>query len=345
MTSVSDSLFARALRSLARLVCGHPKWFVAPQIALFVVCVIYTAFHWKLDMDRDNLVEGPTHHAYMKFRKEFPGEDEMAVVVQSDDQERNRQFVERLAARLEPETNLFTDVFYKGDLAALGRKALLFAPQDDLKEMRKMLADYRPFIEEFTEATNLNTLFSLVNKQFRTARQEDNAENNALVGAIPALQRIVDQATDSLARPGTPVSPGVTAFFGNVEETDRRMYITFDHGRIYLVSARPGNSNVVSEAVERLRFLMRQTEMEVPGLNVGLTGEPVLDFDEMQQATRDSTLASVVSLVICSLIFIYAYRETGWPLKALHHGVYLFGGGPFEHSDHNVCADIDRAGH
>ncbi len=214
MTWVGDTLFARLLRVLARLVCRYPKWFIYPQILLFVLCVFYTAFNWRLDMNKDNLVEGPTHAVYMKFRTEFPGEDELAVVVQSDDMERNRQFVERLAAKLQTETNLFTDVFYKGDLASLGRKALLFMPEDDLKALQKTLKDYRPFVQEFTEATNLDTLFGLINKQFRNAKQEDNAENNALIGAIPALQRIVDQASDSLSRPGTPVSPGVTAFFG-----------------------------------------------------------------------------------------------------------------------------------
>jgi hypothetical protein len=359
MTWVGDTLFARLLRVLARRVCGSPQWFVYPQILLFVVSVFYTATHWAVDMDKDDLVEGSSHKVYMKFRKEFPGEDELAVVVQSGDMERNRQFVERLAARLERETNLFTDVFYKGDYAALGRKALLFAPEDDLKGLQKALKDYRPFVREFTEATNLDSFFGLVNKQFRTAKQEENAQNNALINAIPALQRIVDQASDSLSRPGTPVSPGVTALFGNGEEAQRRMYITFAHGQIYLVTARPrapegahlDNAakrsadslaprsgervgerglfhrmvavfrrtppDVVSQAVERMRELMRETEMEVPGLNAGLTGEPVLDYDEMRQATRDSILASVVTLVISSLIFIYAYRETGRPLKAV----------------------------
>jgi len=223
MTSVADSLFARLLRVLARQVCRHPQWFIYPQILLFVLSVFYTASHWKLDMDKDNLVGGSTHTVYMKFRAEFPGEDELAVVVQSDDMERNRQFVERLAARLQPETNLFIDVFYKGDMASLGRKALLFAPEDDLKEMQQMLKDYRPFVREFTEATNLDSFFGLINRQFRTAKQEDNAENNSLISAIPALQRIVEQASDSLSRPGTPVSPGVTALFGKGEEAERRM--------------------------------------------------------------------------------------------------------------------------
>jgi hypothetical protein len=312
-------LFARALRALARTVCQHPKWFVAPQVLLFGVCVFYTVFRLQFDMSRDNLVgaDKKYHQVFMRYQKEFPAEDEFAVVVESDSANLNRQFVERLAARLQIETNLFTDIFYKGDMPSLGKKALLFAPESDLLEMRKTLEAYRPFIEQFTQATNLDSFFELINRQFRTAKEEENAQNNALIGAIPALHRIVSEANFSLAHSGTPVSPGVDALFGGGEEAQERMYLTFASNRIYLITTRARSEDVIPQAVVRMRQLILETEMEVPGLNVGLTGEPVLDFDEMQQSQRDSALASVVSLLLCSLIFIYAYRETGRPLKAV----------------------------
>src|SRR5256886_1577796 len=65
-----------------------------------------------------------------------------------------------------------------------------------------------------------------------------------------------------------------------------------------------------------MRQLVKETQSEVPGLNVGITGEPVLENDEMEQSKRDTILASIVSLVICALIFIYGYQETGRPIKA-----------------------------
>jgi hypothetical protein len=266
VTSVAGTFFTRFLRVVARMVCSHPKWFVLPQLALFAVCVAYTFFFLNFDMNQDNMVGAgeKAHQVYMKFRQEFPGEDELVVVVESEDMERNRQFVERLAARLEPETNLFTDVLYKGDLPSLGPKALLFVPEADLRKMREKLENYRPFIEQFTHATNLDSFFGLINKQFRTAKREENASNNALIGALPALQRIVDKATDSLSRPGTPVSPGVTALFGAGEEAQQRMYITFANGRIYLVTARPRNAEVARQAIQRMRQLIHQTEVKCP---------------------------------------------------------------------------------
>ena len=94
------------------------------------------------------------------------------------------------------------------------------------------------------------------------------------------------------------------------------MYITFGAGRIYIVTAQAATEDLNDDAVYRLRELVAQTRVEVPGLNVGITGEPVLELDEMAQSQKDTTVASIVSLVLCALIFIYGYNETGRPVKA-----------------------------
>ena len=105
----------------------------------------------------------------------------------------------------------------------------------------------------------------LINRQFRTAKREENAENNALVSAIPALQRIIEQASVSVSLPGTPVSPGVDALFGGGEEAQERMYLTFATNHIYLVTARARTTDLVPDAVKRMRQLIRDTANEVTG--------------------------------------------------------------------------------
>ena len=241
----------------------------------------------------------------------------MLVVVESENVEKNRQFVERLGARLEAETNLFKDVFYKGDLAMMGSKALLFAPEDDLAGLRNTLKEDLPFIQKFSQTTNLVSFFDLVNTQFRTAKREENAQNDALIKSLPALERILAQAQDSLERPGAPPSPGVTALFSPGDEATAGTYITFNHGKIFLVTAHAPSDDLNDDAVERIRELVQQTRAEVTGVNAGLTGEPVLEHDEMAQSQKDTTVAGIVSLVLCAIIFIYGYNETGRPLKAI----------------------------
>ncbi len=314
----NPSFVQRLLTRLADGVYSHPRVFFYPQVVLFAVCLLYTVRHLEFSTSRNDLVgsDKKYHQNFLAFKKEFPGQDDLVVIVESDRQDKNRQFVERLGAKLEAETNLFTDVFYKGDLKLMGSKALLFVPQADLVELQKKVKDYQPFIKNFSQATNLVSLFTILNRQFRTAKQEANAENESMLGALPALERIVNEAREGLQRPGKAPSPGVSALFGGGPEAEREMYITFGGGRLYLVTAHAKNEALVGDAVERLRVLVEETKREVPGVSVGVTGEPVLEFDEMAQSQVDTTVATIVSLVLVLIIFIYGYAESGRPLKA-----------------------------
>ena len=318
MESTHVSITTKLLRRLSHAVYYWRLWFIYPQIILFGICVWYTYSCLEFDMSRNNLVgSGKRYHQlFMKFKENFNVREDTVIVVESEDPEKNRQFVERIGAKLETQTNLFSEVFYKGDLKMLGPKALLFLDEPTLQEMHRTLGEFRPFISNFASATNLNSLFALVNQQFRTAGRQQNTNTDSLISALPALQRIVDLGTDSIQRSGMAPSPGVTALFGAGEKAQEQQYLTFAKGRIYLVNARTVRQDQSAEGVEKMREIIAQTLAEVPGVNVGLTGEAVLEVDEMVQSQKDSTVATIVSLVACALLFIVSYRETGRPLKA-----------------------------
>jgi uncharacterized protein len=319
MSAVNHSLAIRLLRWLADSVYRYPRLYFYPQVILVVLSVFYTFERLQFDSSRNDLVgrEKKYHQIFLNYRQEFPGQDDLVVLVESDKQERNRQFVERLGARLLAETNLFCDIFFKpGDLRQLGPKGLLFLDETNLVELKKTLTEYRPFIQQFSTATNLTSLFQLVNRQFRTAKDEANAENESLIKAVPALEGIIRQAAESLKRPGRPPPPGISTLIGGGAEADQEIYITFNQGRIFLVTVHALRDDLNADAVQRLRELVAQTQREVPGVNIGITGEPVLEFDEMAQSQADTTVATIVSLVIVALIFIYGYQETGRPIKA-----------------------------
>ncbi len=362
MADSPASIPVRVLTRLAQVIYRRRAWFILPQLLLAAVCIWYTVARLEFSVDRNDLVgsDQEYHRNFLELKREFPGQDDLVAIIESDDPEKNRQFVERIGARLDREstaaspTNLFTDVFYKGDLPLMGRKALLFVPEGDLKEMLKAIRGFRPFIEQFSKATNLTEVFHQVSVQIRTADRSTNASNDALIGALPALERIVQRCRESMTRPGTPPSPGVDALFGAGPEAERAKYITFDRGRIYLVNAKArlatmdeipkttqsmwdrwlGRSRAktpqeleadlkwrqgeLSEAaVRRFRELIAETVREVSGVNVGLTGEPVLEVDEMKQSEKDSTWATLLSLVLCGLLFLIGYNHRGRPQKTV----------------------------
>src|ERR1035441_9707564 len=197
----TDSLLARLLAGLAAAVIRHPRWFLWPQLMLFFAGILVTFAFLQFDTNRDNLVGHNLkyHRNFLALQKEFPQQgNDLVVVVESGGTEKNRQFVERLAAKMAPETNLFCDVFYQHDLAMMGTKALFFVPTNDLAAIQTTLHDDMPFIQQFTQATNLVSFFAMVNWQFGHAKHETNAQTESLVQALPVLTRILTQAEASL---------------------------------------------------------------------------------------------------------------------------------------------------
>src|SRR2546423_12962125 len=110
------SVTSRALFWLADALYNHRRWFFYPQLLLMVLSVYYTVTNLQFLTSRDALVGGDKeyHRIFLQYKKEFPVQDDLVVIVESENTEKNRQFVERLGAKLELETNLFTSVFYKG---------------------------------------------------------------------------------------------------------------------------------------------------------------------------------------------------------------------------------------
>ena len=153
----ADSFLARLLGGLAAAVIRYPRWFFYPQVALFITCVFYTAAFLQFDTNRDDLVGAKKkyHQNYLRFKKEFPQQDDLVVVVESSSIEKNRQFVERLGAKMEVETNLFHDVIYQKNLTTAGDKALLWPRPTNSSRSKTALQADLPFIDRFTRATNL----------------------------------------------------------------------------------------------------------------------------------------------------------------------------------------------
>ena len=63
---------------------------------------------------------------------------------------------------------------------------------------------------------------------------------------------------------------------------------------------------------------MAQAQARFPEVKIGLTGEPVLDYDETLQSQRDATKATVLALdLLLCILFVVGLREVLRPLMAV----------------------------
>jgi len=93
-------LLERLLTRLADAVCSHSRRFVWPQIFLAIACAGFTVWKLEFHTSRNDLIgaDKEYHRNFLKFLDEFPLQDDLVVVVESGDIERNRQFVARLGS-------------------------------------------------------------------------------------------------------------------------------------------------------------------------------------------------------------------------------------------------------
>ena len=71
-------------------------------------------------------------------------------MIESEISRKNRQFIERLGAKVLDQPTYFTNVIFNNDLKMLGRKALLFVPETELVELRKPIERLRAVHREIS---------------------------------------------------------------------------------------------------------------------------------------------------------------------------------------------------
>jgi uncharacterized protein len=320
MKPLNESRAGRLLQSLVEVVFRHPIWFCSIQLLLVLICLGYTVTTLQFSTDKHALisVQDSYWRQFLQFKKEFNIHENLFVMVESESREKNREFVERLAARLQGDDD-FGQIYYRSGLKLMGPKALLFLPEETLAELQQNLWTNRSLLGSFSQATNLDNLFALVNREFRTQASPVSRvlKESSLSRSLPTLQRVVDSASDYIESRETPLAPNVTTLFGaSPVESGQELYLTFDHGRIYVLIAQANDPDHQDPAIVQLRKWIARTRSEVPGVNVEITGEPVLTHDEMVQARQDTELAALIALALTAFIFIVSCRGVMRPLMA-----------------------------
>jgi predicted RND superfamily exporter protein len=136
-----------------------------------------------------------------------------------------------------------------------------------------------------------------------------DAELAALAAAAPALAGIAAGREDE--------HPLVAA---ELARPRAREYLRAPGGRLLLVDVRFEKRFDETEpfraAVLDMRAAVDEARARFPAVEIGLTGKPVLQHDEMATATADMTRASVGSLAVIVALFAIVFRGLRRPLLA-----------------------------
>ncbi len=333
----------RYLRGLSNALCRQPWMFLLGAILLAAAAVGVTAWRLEFKTSRNDLIGRDSDYwrHFSEYAREFGAEEDYIVVAEGPQPERNRQAVDAfVAALLAPANNphprdhraaqSFTvdDVYYHVDFRALEPWFLYYLTTAELAQIRDTIGDFKQLVAFLQQRPKLDTFFDAMNQMLAHMETTPVEQRGPMLAFLPTITGILEPMSRGPAQPTGPglLSPWATAFFSEEmvgaarEEMRWNGYQVFHNGEMYiaLVHPRRGGDTLARQTatVPKLRRIIAEVQPRFPEVTLSLTGEIVLDFDEMRHSQHDATKATVVTLVLCGLIFVFGFHEWIRPLLA-----------------------------
>lgn len=316
------SLSQALLRRMTQQVLRFPVVTLLLTIGLGCAGTWYTASRLEFKTSRADLINPNADYQkrWLKYTQAFGNLDEMVVVVEAPTPNMIKQVLDDLGPRVERESHLFTNVFYKFDPGCLLPKGLQYVNPQHLQMFLSRLDEYKPLLlrKERWDLLSLGQIFRYNIDKLEDALEKPqesagDAVERQLQETLQLASSIEHYARDprSLQSPWPELIPLDGA---QREEAAQVRYSLNEQGTMGFlkVHSLESKSNTdfsgSSPPIDRLRELIEETAKRHPEAKLGLTGIPVLESDEMRDSQASMTIASILSFAGVALLLVLGFR-------------------------------------
>ncbi|MBL0225097.1 MAG: MMPL family transporter [Geobacteraceae bacterium] len=296
---------------LFAFVAQRPRLILGLALLLSVFSVIYTVRNMEFLTGRDDLMpkNAPFQVDYRAYRAEFGDQEEIVAVIESDDAERSTRAADALYARLSGENGVYREVFYPGGLPYFRKNGLLFMPLEEIRQLRSTLTMAAPVLKDLAAAPSVQTLFTSLTRQIDSyLAKPDPTTLKSLTFMLTTLDK------GFKAFNGTSPSSGMSMDSFLKGNSDGKPGMLENAGRQQVITMLPvkeqGSFVPAEKAIKAARTALDEIlkKPEFKGITGGLTGVPVLEYEEMATSQRDIELATIISLSLTVILLLFAFR-------------------------------------
>ena len=322
------SLLGQPLKLLTVLVARFPISVIIISALLVALSLTGAQLSLGFRTSRSDLLnpKSENNRRWAEFTQEFGEQDDVTVVVHSDDPKAVPPILDELAAQLNRQPKLFRSVFHKIDVAKLKSKGL-YNDQVSLQFLQQI----NGFLDQ-SQGLLQGDLASLnVGGQIAWfAEQIDRGDPRQLAASLGAAQEQQGKSLEILAAALEPVRAVPVAVPGNVRACWPCKAIGFGSGykllsdghvgllALYLVkNEKTGSFAEYSDGLTELRQIVSDTKNRHPEAWVGLTGLPVMENDEMESSQTAMAQAGVLSFIGVGLLYVAGFGCVRHPVMAL----------------------------
>lgn len=288
----------------ATLVLRRPWTVLALSIFTAIIAGTYGFLRLPLDANTDSLIgrDRPWMRLYLEFIEEFGDLEYLyAVVDTKGDRAAGERAVDLLLERLKAMPDL-PGVYGRIEPEEQLRIATRAMPIEELRGLAQASGARAALVDAPTALAEANRALGHASRG-----GAPDAERATLGAEAFFLFDVLASAAKSDA-PGLAIAP-------------EPHYLASDTGKLLFVAILPRKDFGTLAAIEgplgKIRAAIRAVNTEVPSVEIGLTGKPVLQADELVTSTGDTTWSFSISLAVVAVLCVLMYRDWRRPLLAL----------------------------
>lgn len=300
--------FRKLFASLERLLLGHPKTVILLACMTCGFSLYYTALNLKINTDTTHILapDLPFQQDRQRFLKAFPQDDQaILVVVDAKSPEQTTRALTYLGKQFRAEKQQLESVYIPGEGAYFDQHGLLYLELDDLEELVAKLTEAQPFMGTLAKDNSLKGLVSIIELALTTEDRAVPVDLSVLLDKIRAALRADLEGTDY------QLSWQQLMFGADQDLLTTRRFI--------LLKPKLDFSTTVpaEQSLKAVRTIVANAGQLFPGTSIRLTGEVVLEHDELKSVQHSTVVASIFSIILVCLSLTAGFRSLKLTLVTL----------------------------
>ncbi|MCH9699312.1 MAG: MMPL family transporter, partial [Gammaproteobacteria bacterium] len=277
-----------------------------PRLLLLMICIAcglslyYTIENLRIDTDTTRILSSklPFQQDRQRLLKAFPQDDQaILVVVDADSPELTSRALSYLGAQFSKQTQQIELVYIPGEEPFFKQNGLLYLELEDVEELAAKLAEAQPFIGKLGQDNSLKNLLSIIELAINTDERELPVDLNPLLNKIQTAIQAVAEGNDY------QLSWQQLMLGENLDLLTTQRFILLKPKLDY------SSLTPAENPLKVVRAITDNAAELYPETTIRLTGEVVLEHEEME-IIRDSTqLALLFSMTLVCIALMLGFRS------------------------------------
>ncbi len=320
----AQSLMKRPLMWATRLVLNQPVAILAIAIGAAALSLTYAGTRMGFHTSRSDLVNPASDYnqLWTDYINEFGDKDDALLVVEGPSRDEVVPVLEELSQALGRDDHLFQAVLHQVDLSKIRSKGLHYLGEAEIQAADRFTARIDPIIHGDWSRLNVGQMVASLQQRLSQLPAELFSTPDAQ-HLLAEVARLAESLLASFSDRGGyrspwPVMPQSVATLSELGSE----YLLTNEGRRGIVMLKLADQESDgfergSEAITALRKLIATTSARHPEVEIGLTGLPVLEYDEMKASSESMMQATILSLFGVACLFLAGLGGIRHPMMSV----------------------------